>query len=62
MKSLNKSFDNKELDICFEELEKREELVCAVAVCGANLSPCWGNACLVACIGANVCFVGIHTL
>lgn len=62
MKSLNKSFDNKELDTCFEELESREELTCVLAACGANVTPCLGNACAIACIGVGVCLLGIHTM
>jgi len=62
MKSLNKSFEYEELDTCFEELEQREELACAIAACGANATLCLGNACLLACIGVSVCLLGIHTL
>lgn len=62
MQSLNRSFEYEELDICFEELERRDELACAVAVCGANITPCLGNACVLACIGINVCLLGLHTM
>lgn len=62
MQSLNKQYEEEKLEICFEELEEREELACVGAACGANVTPCLGNACLAACIGVNVCLLGLHTL
>lgn len=62
MKSLNKTFDDQDLEKCFEELEQRDELACALNACAANITPCLGNACLLACIGINVCLLGLHTM
>jgi len=62
IKSINREFDEEMVRVHFEELDEREENLCVFAACALEASPCGGQACLVACIGASVCLLGLHTL
>ena len=63
IQSMNREFDENSMNVLTEELDNREELVCAWTACvvAANFG-CLGQACVVACIGITACPVGAHTL
>lgn len=63
IQSMNREFDEVSMTVITEELDNREELVCAWTACAIAINlGCLGQACLIACVGATACPIGAHVL
>lgn len=62
IKSINRELNEEGIKLYIEELDEREETLCFMAACATAARPCVGQACLIACIGATACLIGLHTI